>query len=304
MIVVEIQLLLQLLILLLLLLLLLPLLIPPLELEDAAAAASAVLHHWELSVKFLLFVGSWDDALAIFSRRFHPTQSSSSSSSSSTTTTTTTITTTITTTTTSSSSTTISGSSSSSSSSSSGSEAAPDWLLGHSSISSSRKKQQQQQETQQQQQQAQEHQHQEQHFMENVPCSPGTGTGGGRMMLQPWCSCPSMPTPRWYIMPKDEWLSPVLVPDETPPCLLPPDTTSPGTHLDAACASADLDATFPEAHQEATCSGADDLGACFQSCPDGIATPLTGNLLLQVILQVLRRGSVEESSQEAPFLGC
>ncbi|GJP58653.1 hypothetical protein CLOP_g1593 [Closterium sp. NIES-67] len=130
MIVVEIQLLLQLLILLLLLLLLLPLLIPPLELEDAAAAASAVLHHWELSVKFLLFVGSWDDALAIFSRRFHPTQSSSSSSSSSTTTTTTTITTTITTTTTSSSSTTISGSSSSSSSSSSGSEAAPDWLLG------------------------------------------------------------------------------------------------------------------------------------------------------------------------------
>ncbi|GJP71210.1 hypothetical protein CLOP_g2056, partial [Closterium sp. NIES-67] len=103
---------------------------PAIGLEDAAAAASAVLHHWELSVKFLLFVGSWDDALAIFSRRFHPTQSSSSSSSSSTTTTTTTITTTITTTTTSSSSTTISGSSSSSSSSSSGSEAAPDWLLG------------------------------------------------------------------------------------------------------------------------------------------------------------------------------
>ncbi|GJP60716.1 hypothetical protein CLOP_g17944 [Closterium sp. NIES-67] len=67
---------------------------PAIGLEDAAAAASAVLHHWELSVKFLLFVGSWDDALAIFSRRFHPTQSSSSSSSSSTTTTTTTITTT------------------------------------------------------------------------------------------------------------------------------------------------------------------------------------------------------------------
>ncbi|GJP80200.1 hypothetical protein CLOP_g10429 [Closterium sp. NIES-67] len=374
---------------------------PAIGLEDAAAAASAVLHHWELSVKFLLFVGSWDDALAIFSRRFHPTQSSSSSSSSSTTTTTTTITTTITTTTTSSSSTTISGSSSSSSSSSSGSEAAPDWLLG---------------------------QYLGPHLITRMYGVEGTGGAamenegsrescgvdgitescGGKEILSslqaaallqgylfyeyplwlklremeegwrergakfgtvatrgdseiggravaasaaagrtaaaagdtaaaaagtgapasgaafygecavfPWhwygwwthdaaamVQLPKHAHSRWYIMPKDEWLSPVLVPDETPPCLLPPDTTSPGTHLDAACASADLDATFPEAHQEATCSGADDLGACFQSCPDGIATPLTGNLLLQSYLQVLRRGSVEESSQEAPFLGC
>ncbi|GJP63900.1 hypothetical protein CLOP_g20934 [Closterium sp. NIES-67] len=107
---------------------------------------------------------------------------------------------------------------------------------------------------------------------------------------------------RWYIMPKDEWLSPVLVPDETPPCLLPPDTTSPGTHLDAACASADLDATFPEAHQEATCSGADDLGACFQSCPDGIATPLTGNLLLQVIYKCSEEARLRNLPRKLRFL--
>ncbi|CAI7806932.1 unnamed protein product [Closterium sp. NIES-54] len=51
---------------------------------DATLAAPApVLYHWELSVKFLLFVGSWDDALAIFSRHFPPSQAGCGSSCSS-----------------------------------------------------------------------------------------------------------------------------------------------------------------------------------------------------------------------------
>ncbi|CAI5967958.1 unnamed protein product [Closterium sp. NIES-64] len=48
--------------------------------DAAGAAAAPVLHHWELSVKFLLFVGSWDDALSIFSRRFPPSESDCRSS--------------------------------------------------------------------------------------------------------------------------------------------------------------------------------------------------------------------------------
>ncbi|CAI7798854.1 unnamed protein product [Closterium sp. NIES-53] len=81
---------------------------------------------------------------------------------------------------------------------------------------------------------------------------------------------------RWYILPKDEWLSPVFVPDATSPTRPQhPVTTSPSPRLDDISPGAVPD-------PGATCEDAE-LGAGFAWRPDGIATPLLGDVLLETI---------------------